>query len=400
MNIMLFGTGDCYSKYKKWFEQFHIVALLDNDHNKQGRKIDGHKVLSPMEGVKENYDYIFILSVHEAEIREELRKLGVDDSKIRHYHELHNFLRSESGLKKLPIRFYPYKDEKQTALMLSYDLHSGGAFWAFFEAALILKKNEYCIVFASMDDGPMREKLLSSGIAVIVDPNMQMGTCCDIDWMQAYDVIFCNTLHFYHMLSKRNSSKRYIWWLHEPEIFYEGIDTRELRELSDKNLSIYAAGEVAAEAFKRFCPDAEVSPLRYGIPDVYIDKEKSACGKEDRKKFAIVGNVQNYKGQDVLIDAIKLLDEKTRQRSEFHIYGNKISKYADDLIREAKDLPCVHFEGAITHDELLERLLDIDILICPSRADTMPLAVTEAMMLHIPCIVSDAVGTAEYILNQ
>lgn len=400
MNIILFGTGDCYLKYKKWFEQFHIVALLDNDRNKQGTQIDGHSVLSPVEGVEENYDYIFILSVHEAEIRKELRGLGVEDTKILHYHELRTFLAEKAAIKRMPVQFYPYEDETRTVLMLSYDLNASGAFLAFFEAAVILKKNGYRVVVASMDNGPMRKKLMDSGIAVIIDPNMQIGTCSDIDWMKIYDVVFCNTLNFYHMLSKREESQKYVWWLHEPETFYEGIDAEELRQLSDKNLHIYAAGRVAAEAFKKFHPDAKVSLLRYGIPDAYMYSEKPARREEDKKRFAVVGNVQNYKGQDILIDAIKLLDEKARQESEFFIYGNRVSKYAEDLMLEAKDLSCVHFEGAITHEELLEKLRDIDVLICPSREDTMPVAVTEAMMLNIPCIVSDAVGTAEYITND
>ena len=397
MDIMLFGTGDCYSKYKKWFEGFHITALLDNDRGKQGTKIDGYRVLVPAEGVRENYDYIFILSVHEAEIRKELRELGVENSKIRHYHDLHTFLAENSAIKRLPVRFYPYGESSRTLLMLSYDLNPSGAFLAFYEAAVVLKKNGYCILFASMNDGPMRKKLTDSGIAVIVDPNMQIGTCHDIDWMQAYDVVFCNTLNFYRMLSKREDSKIYVWWLHEPETFYEGINAGELIKLPNKNLHIYAAGKPAIEAFKKFQPNTEVSLLQYGIPDVGVYNERHAGRECGKRKFAVVGNVQDYKGQDILIGAVKLLDDDKRSHSEFFIYGNKASKYAEDLMQEAEELPCVHFEGEILRGDLLERICGFDALICPSRADTMPVAVTEAMMMHIPCIVSDAVGTAEYI---
>ena len=38
-----------------------------------------------------------------------------------------------------------------------------------------------------------------------------------------------------------------------------------------------------------------------------------------------------------------------------------------------------------------------DVLVCPSRQDPMPTVVSEAMMHAIPCIVSDATGTAAYI---
>lgn len=35
MKILLFGTGEYYQKYKKWFDKENIVALLDNDKDKQ-----------------------------------------------------------------------------------------------------------------------------------------------------------------------------------------------------------------------------------------------------------------------------------------------------------------------------------------------------------------------------
>lgn len=406
MDIMLFGTGDCYSKYKKWFEGFHIVALLDNDRNKQGTRIDGHRVLAPAEGVRECFDYIFILSVHEAEIRRELQGLGVDDSKIRHYYGLYPFLTEMSEMRKLPVHFYPHgygqeylPDGKRTVLMLSYDLNPSGAFFAFFETAATLKVGGYHVVFAAMNDGPMKKEVLDLGIPLIVDPNMQISTCSDIDWIAPYDLVFCNTVNFYHMLSERDETKAYIWWLHEPEIFYGGIDEEEIRKLSCKNLYICAAGKAAVDAFRRLRPDTEVSLLLYGIPDAGMGRERHICENRSGKKFAVVGNVQNYKGQDVLIAATRLLDEAMRMHLDIYIFGNVVSKYAQDLMREAGDLPFVHFEGEIAHEELLDKLSDMDVLICPSREDTMPVAVTEAMMFGIPCIVSDAVGTAEYILD-
>ena len=404
MDIMLFGTGDCYFKYKKWFEGFHIVALLDNDRKKQGTQIDGHRVLSPAEGVKEHFDCIFILSVHEVEIKRQLRGLGVDDSKIRHYYGLHRFLTEMSEMRKLPVHFYPegfdkepIPERKRTVLMLSYDLNPSGAFFAFFEAAVILKESGYHVVFASMNDGPMKKEIGDLGIPLVVDPNMQISTCVDTDWLAFYDTIFCNTINFYRMLSKRDETKTYLWWLHEPEIFYGGIDEEEIRKLSCKNLWIYAAGRAAVDAFKRVKPDAEVSLLLYGILDRCVGGERPSCENSSRKKIAVVGNVQNYKGQDVLIAAARLLEETVRMRLDFYLYGNLVSKYAKDLMEEAKDLPFVHFEGEIDHEELLKKLSSMDALLCPSREDTMPVAVTEAMMFGIPCIVSDTVGTAEFI---
>ena len=39
----------------------------------------------------------------------------------------------------------------------------------------------------------------------------------------------------------------------------------------------------------------------------------------------------------------------------------------------------------------------IDIVVCPSREDPLPIVMTEAMMYRKPCIASDSTGTADYI---
>lgn len=50
MKFLLFGTGDYYERYKKWFAKEDTLALLDNDNEKRGLFIDGIQVLAPKEG--------------------------------------------------------------------------------------------------------------------------------------------------------------------------------------------------------------------------------------------------------------------------------------------------------------------------------------------------------------
>ena len=40
---------------------------------------------------------------------------------------------------------------------------------------------------------------------------------------------------------------------------------------------------------------------------------------------------------------------------------------------------------------------EVDVYVCPSREDTMPVTVVEAMCNKIPCIVSSGAGNHEYI---
>ena len=82
MTYLLFGAGDYYERYKKWFDKKTVLALLDNSSKKQNRLIDGIKVLSPEDGVKLQFDIVVILSFHVKAMKRQLLELGVPEEKI------------------------------------------------------------------------------------------------------------------------------------------------------------------------------------------------------------------------------------------------------------------------------------------------------------------------------
>ena len=41
----------------------------------------------------------------------------------------------------------------------------------------------------------------------------------------------------------------------------------------------------------------------------------------------------------------------------------------------------------------------VDVIVCPSMEDPLPVVMTEGMMFYKPCIASDATGTAEFIAD-
>ena len=79
MKYLLFGTGDYYNRYKKWFEPEDVLALLDNAPEKQNTLLDGIPVLSPQEGIKLEYDVVIILSFYVKSMKQQLVELGVEE---------------------------------------------------------------------------------------------------------------------------------------------------------------------------------------------------------------------------------------------------------------------------------------------------------------------------------
>ncbi len=403
MKIILFGTGDYYQKFKNWFNAEDIVCLLDNNAQKQNTVIDDKIVLAPSQGIKLKYDKICIVSVYYETIKEQLLSIGVCESNIVHCSELYKYpemLRSDRN-----INFYDkggsivskIESTPMSILLMSHDLDLNGATLALYYAACILKTEGYDVWFASWTDGKVRKMLIEHGIGVIIDPHLQIDVFSGIEWLQPFSFILCNTLLYYQLLSDRDSSKKIIWWLHEPEMFYQSVDKKILAEVKADNLKIYAVGEIARAAFLKVCPQREVTELLYGIPDV-VNHQRSSINKKVVMEIITVGNVQEYKGQDVFIDALKQLPKEMRNKIHVSIIGGSNSTYYRSVVISAEELgDVIDFIPVVNRDEIYKYYANADLYICPSRQDCMPVVVAESMMYSLPSIVSDATGIAPYV---
>lgn len=114
-------------------------------------------------------------------------------------------------------------------------------------------------------------------------------------------------------------------------------------------------------------------------------------------RFITIGYIERRKGQDILIEAIGHLPEMVAGRAEFFLVGQDTSVMAQELKRKMEGMSNVRMCGTVSREEV-HRLLDVsDMMICPSREDPMPTVCAEAMMHHVPCLMSDSVGTCAYI---
>lgn len=399
MHILLFGTGDYYQKYKRCFKPEDIEALIDNDKCKQGIQIDGYDVFSPKAVIGMNFDCIVILSVHEAAMRRQLVELGVPEEKIYKFSELHRH--PELLNSRNDIVCYGNDDffstviaeeASDTVILMSHNLDLNGASLALFYAAQILKSNGYSVLFVSWTDGPLRTYIREAQIPVIVDADLQIKTHLERNWLRDFHMLICNTVNYYQFLSERNETARIVWWLHDPAIFYESLDLDQLRKISPKNMTVCAVGPIAERAFNDYFPNWKVRQLLYGIPDI-IPRFRS----HDVMEIVMIGNVQDYKGQDILVDALKRLPQELLKKIHVSIIGSQQSAYATAVKKAAEGLRQISFLPVANRAAIHEILNGADLLVCPSRVDSMPVVVSEGMQHGLPCIVSDATGIAAYI---
>jgi len=78
------GTARDFLDKKGFYRDFEIIALVDNDSQKWGKRYFGYLVIEPQELNNMEYDYIIICSLYEQEIRKQLEKsLYVERNKIK-----------------------------------------------------------------------------------------------------------------------------------------------------------------------------------------------------------------------------------------------------------------------------------------------------------------------------
>lgn len=401
--FLLFGTGDYYNRYKKWFPREEIVALLDNAPDKQGTLLDGIPVVSPRQGVQFSYDVVVILSFYVKVMKRQLMQLGVPKMKIYHFYDLNRLICSRNGRwfadYKKSIEYHGGAQQVEPSsaiLLLSHDLTMGGPSLALYHMGQVLLKQGKRIVMASMLDGPLREVLVQAGIPVIVDVNLQVETMRDAGWPEKFSLIVCNTINFHVFLSERNTDTPVIWWLHDSSFFYDGVNPDVLNAVSGERMQVCAVGPVARAAMEKFRPDLLIEDLLYGVADE-AESVKKQDRTDDKVWFVIIGYIEMRKGQDILLEALRDMSDEVRREAIFYMVGQDTSLLAGRIREEVEDMPEVVMTGVLDREKIHELLERADVLVCPSREDPMPTVAAEAMMHGVPCILSDATGTVGYI---
>lgn len=404
MRFVLFGTGEYYNRYKIWLEKEEIVALADNAQAKQGRRIDGVLVIAPEFICRYEYDVVLIMSLYVREIKAQLLSMGINPDKIYHFYDLHDLIYQPSM--KKPVCCYGKQGgtagRKKKVLLLNQDLTLGGPALALYHGGRVLADQGYQVVYGSMIDGPLRAVLLKDGIPVVVDENMLIGTMEEADWIRDFfrdspagSFVICNTINFHVFLSARDGKVPVVWWLHDALFFYDGVNRRAIERISRENLKVWAVGPIAQKAVRSFRPDFQVEDLLYGVEDTAGRMRKEEL--RDKVCFATIGYIESRKGQDILLQAVSALEPDIRSQAVFYLVGQNTSAMAGKIMETARDIPEIIITGPVGREEIDRILEETDMLICPSREDPMPTVAAEAMMHGVPCLVSDAAGTAAYI---
>lgn len=134
-----------------------------------------------------------------------------------------------------------------------------------------------------------------------------------------------------------------------------------------------------------------------GIEDIPLDDRRKYSSEDNKIHIAIVASIQYRKGQDLALDALTALPEALRETIVLHIFGggdglDKLKRQRDEFYLENN----VKIYGPVLD---VERYLPfMDAFLLPSRADTVPIAIIEAMRAGLP-IFATRVGEVEDMIT-
>ncbi len=400
LKVAYFGCGNVYRSYKNELGYFaKAVCIIDNNTEIRSKLIDGLRIYAPEDVFELDIDAVLITSDMFETMKTQLLDLGYPEEKILFYRDI----LGENPLEQdyFEDKNKDQKNAKGKCLIIANGLGCHGVSVVCEQVAEILLKEGYEAVIAApkeKSDISYVEYLNTKGINVVLQKYLGYASVENLRWTQKYDYVLVNSIHMFRCAFNISSMRNVFMWLHDSAESYEIMKPWK-QYLSKKiqfsqTLKLLAVSSLAAENFRKFfMTDINIELLSVGIKDW-------TNGHVDSGGFCYVvtGHIRHLKGQDIFIKAIQTLPEKNINDSIFLLIGKKNQEEFGKKVLEASSaIENVIFLGARKREEVMRILSWVNVVVVPSREETLSIAAIEGLMLGKVCIVSDRCGIADYI---
>ncbi|MBN1008309.1 glycosyltransferase family 4 protein [Amphritea pacifica] len=151
--------------------------------------------------------------------------------------------------------------------------------------------------------------------------------------------------------------------------------------------------------------ESKIIVIENGQQDIETLPPRELADGETRNRFAYFGQVNPYKGIDVLLQALLSLKKKQRKKLVVEIHGANLEQQTGEFQEKVKEMAsklieegCLRWVGPYRPDEQMKRMQSIDWVIVPSIWwENSPMVIQEAFVAGRPLIVSDIGGMAEKV---
>lgn len=321
------------------------------------------------------------------------------------FRDLKDFVTSEGGV-LYGVNVINCSKEARYVLLISHEASLTGAPVALKNLAKVLKTKGFVPIFLTPSYGKLIEECVKEEVPSIVLPSLLQNLETHSEFIpltrNLFDFIVVNTVVAYPcILQLLDTDTPVMWWIHESaESYTETVRNGLPRELSE-NIKVYGGGIYARTVLQEIRPQYEVGELIYPTPEApdTASEINLDLHKDGRVLFVCAGTIQKRKGQTKLVEAIDSLSQETLSHCLFLFIGKshdesmlkKIELLTQKLPHNVKRI------DEVPHSELLHIYKEMDVLVCPSLDDPLPIVVTDALCRSKLVICSNMVGSASYL---
>ena len=293
--------------------------------------------------------------------------------------------------------------ERPRVLLVGHELSSTGAPAILVEVASALKRAGMLVVIAVAAGGPLVGDCLALGIPVIVDEAILKESERVSRFIAGFDVVGANTILSWPVVHAAHRAGRpCIWFVHEsrfgvPEIKRAGRRARSAFKVAER---VVFPSRSAAAYYRAFGGEHQV--VHYGIKDpARLVSGDVPFERVDGHLYVVhSGSLEERKGADVLVDAVRQLPPDLASRLHVFLVGRFLfDDYVESLRQRARGLPSVALTGEVPRTIGLAYVANADVFVCSSRDESGPVVVLEAMALGRP-VISTAVGIAAEVIDS
>ncbi len=163
------------------------------------------------------------------------------------------------------------------------------------------------------------------------------------------------------------------------------IDRYRKWGINNENFSMFENGQVPVENF--------------------VKSKRVLKKDEKRARFAYFGQINTFKGLDVLLEAMDYLDEDILKDFSLNVHGTALEKQPEEFQEKVKKYfkkyeDNITYYGRYNADELPEFMENVDWVVIPSSWwENSPLVIQESFKFGRPMIASNIGGMAEKVVN-
>ena len=288
--------------------------------------------------------------------------------------------------------------EKRRLLIVSHEMTLSGAPIQLAHLVVWLRAHGWEPVVVAPEPGPLAEKLPS--VEIIYEPQLLIDPAYGAlrRLIPQFDCVLANTIATWEAVQACQFERvPVVWYIHETQV---GVQLMQIIHMIEPSLAvadaIVAPTQTTARVYAPF-RSRSIDVIAYGIPPLAAAPTPTA----EELRFAVVATYEARKGQDLLLDAVEKLPDDVRARCEFQLVGRALEEaFSHTLGTRADELGNVQLLGPLAHEHALQTIREAAVLVCPSRDETMPIVLLEAMSMGKPTVSFDVGGIHEWIVDR